>query len=44
MRIRDVTMGVTSIDVGPMICGTDDLLCPPVLEWGSIAPMLQHDA
>ena len=30
--------------VGPVIHSIGDLLCPLMLEWGMIAPMLQCDA
>ena len=38
-----VTMGVTSMVAGPLICGLGELLCPLVWEWGTIALVLQCD-
>ena len=31
-RICCITMGLTSMGAGPVICGTGGLLCPPVLK------------
>lgn len=43
-RIYCATMGVTRIGVGLTIYDKGDLLCPPSLEWGIIASLLQGDA
>ena len=38
--IWDVMIGVTSWSAGLVIQGIGDLLCPPMLEWRTIATML----
>ena len=43
-RIYDVMMEVTSSSLGLLIYGTSDLPCPPMMEQGVVAPMLQRDA
>ena len=39
-----VMMGVMSASVGLVVCSKGDLPCPPSMEWGMIALVLQHDA
>ena len=36
-----VVMGLKNMGAGPVIYNTGDLLRPPMLEWGTIAPMLK---